>query len=132
MLPVPILHLGMVRHAWSSHLAQGCYSTAGPSHVSHYGTMLAGWSPIHVLTGLTPASTWMLVHGFVIPNTACLFCIWCSLHTGSGHRGNLFLQHLAACYEIFHSLVLHVLRCTVIVSSLPLSVINCVWVYPKG
>ena len=24
-LPVPILHLGMVRHAWSSHLAQRCY-----------------------------------------------------------------------------------------------------------
>ena len=49
---VPILHLGEVRHMWSSHLAQGCYSTAGPSHVSHYGAMLAGWSPIHVLTGL--------------------------------------------------------------------------------
>ena len=27
-------------------------STAGPSHVSHYGTMLAGQSPIQVLTGL--------------------------------------------------------------------------------
>ena len=27
-------------------------STAGPSHISHYGAMLAGWSPIHVLTGL--------------------------------------------------------------------------------
>ena len=25
-------------------------STAGPSHVSHYGAMPAGWSPIHVLT----------------------------------------------------------------------------------
>ena len=37
---------------WSSHLAQGCYSTAGPSHASHYGAMLAGRSPIHVLTGL--------------------------------------------------------------------------------
>ena len=37
---------------WSSHLAQGFYSTAGPSHISHYGTMLAGRSPIHVLTGL--------------------------------------------------------------------------------
>ena len=35
---------------WSSHLAQGCYSTAGPSHVSHYGAMPAGRSPIHVLT----------------------------------------------------------------------------------
>ena len=34
----PILHLGEVRHMWSSHLAQGCYSTAGPSHVSHYGS----------------------------------------------------------------------------------------------
>ena len=37
---------------WSSHLAQGCYNTAGSSHVLHYGAMLAGWSPIHVLTGL--------------------------------------------------------------------------------
>ena len=27
-------------------------STAGPSHASHYGAMLAGWSPIHVLTRL--------------------------------------------------------------------------------
>ena len=27
-------------------------STAGPSHISHYGAMMAGWSPIHVLTGL--------------------------------------------------------------------------------
>ena len=27
-------------------------STAGPSHVSHYVAMLAGWSPIHVLTRL--------------------------------------------------------------------------------
>ena len=27
-------------------------STAGPSHTSHYGAMLAGWSTIHVLTGL--------------------------------------------------------------------------------
>ena len=41
-----------VRHMWSSYLAQGCYSTAGPSHVSHYGAILAGQSPIHVLTGL--------------------------------------------------------------------------------
>ena len=46
------LHLGEVRCTWSSHLAQGCYSTAGPSHLSHYAAMLAGWSPIHVLTGL--------------------------------------------------------------------------------
>ena len=52
MLPVPILHLGMVRHTWSSHLAQGCYSTAGPGHLLHYGAMPAGWSPIHVLTQL--------------------------------------------------------------------------------
>ena len=27
-------------------------STAGPSHISHYGAMPAGWSPIHVLTRL--------------------------------------------------------------------------------
>ena len=27
-------------------------STAGHSHISHYGAMLAGWSPIHILTGL--------------------------------------------------------------------------------
>ena len=25
ILPVPILHLGIVSHTWSSHLAQGCY-----------------------------------------------------------------------------------------------------------
>ena len=37
---------------WSSHLAQGCYSTTGPSQVSHYGAMPAGMSTIHVLTGL--------------------------------------------------------------------------------
>ena len=49
---VPILHLGEVRHMWSSHLAQGCYSTAGPSHVLHYRAMPAGQSPIHVLTRL--------------------------------------------------------------------------------
>ena len=49
---VPILHLGEVRHMLSSHLAQGCYSTAGPSHVSHYGAMPGGQSPIHVLTRL--------------------------------------------------------------------------------
>ena len=30
-------------------------STAGPSHISHYGAMPAGWSPIHVLTGLVIA-----------------------------------------------------------------------------
>ena len=39
---VPILHLGEVRHMWSSHLAQRCYSTAGPSHISHYEAMPAG------------------------------------------------------------------------------------------
>ena len=55
MLPVPTLHLGMVRQTWSLHLAQGYYSTAVPSHVSHYEAMLAGWSPIHVLTGLVIA-----------------------------------------------------------------------------
>ena len=49
---VPILHLGKVRHTWSSHLAQGCYSTAEPSHISCYGAMLTGWLPIHILTGL--------------------------------------------------------------------------------
>ena len=27
-------------------------STAGPNHVSHYGAMPVGQSPIHVLTGL--------------------------------------------------------------------------------
>ena len=27
-------------------------STAEPSHISHYGAMPAGWSPIHVLMGL--------------------------------------------------------------------------------
>ena len=27
-------------------------STAGPSHISHYGAMPAGWSPIHILTRL--------------------------------------------------------------------------------
>ena len=37
---------------WNSHLAQGCYITAGPSQVSDYGAMPAGQSPIHVLTKL--------------------------------------------------------------------------------
>ena len=27
-------------------------STAGPNHISYYGAMPAGWSPIHVLTRL--------------------------------------------------------------------------------
>ena len=49
---VPILHLGEVRHTWSSHLAQGCYSPAGLSHISHYGAMPAGESHIHVSTRL--------------------------------------------------------------------------------
>ena len=49
---VPILHLGEVRHTWSSHLAQGCYSIAESSHISHYVVMLVGWLPFHVLTGL--------------------------------------------------------------------------------
>ena len=49
---VPILHLGEVKHMWSSHLIQGCYSTAGPSHMTHYGAMPAERSPIPVLTGL--------------------------------------------------------------------------------
>ena len=50
---------------------------------------------------------------FVQPYTACLLCIWCSLHASSSHRANLFSQHMTLCCESFHSLVLHVLRCTV-------------------
>ena len=52
---VQILYLVEVRHTWSSHLAQECYRTAGPSHKSCNGSMLAGQSPIHVLTGLVIA-----------------------------------------------------------------------------
>ena len=33
----------------TTHIYAEC-STAGPSHISHYGAMLAGWSCIHVLT----------------------------------------------------------------------------------
>ena len=30
-------------------------STAGPDHISHYGAIPVGWSPIHVLTRLVIA-----------------------------------------------------------------------------
>ena len=53
--------------AWSSHLAQGCYRTAGPSQVSHYGAMPAGWSPIHVLTRLMIALTSVIKHKTFAP-----------------------------------------------------------------
>ena len=74
---VPILHLGEVRHMWSSHLAQGCYSTAGCSHVSHYGAMPAGWSPIHVLTGLMIA--WL--HGSSIRCLHLAMCLNKDVHS---------------------------------------------------
>ena len=51
-------HIDMIAHtptffteSGTTHIYVEC-STAGPSHVSHYGAMLAGRSPIHVLTGL--------------------------------------------------------------------------------
>ena len=53
-------HIGMIAHTpaylgctelGTTHIYVEC-STAGPSHVSHYGAMPAEWSPIHVLTGL--------------------------------------------------------------------------------
>ena len=51
-------HIDMIAHtpaffteSGTTHIYVEC-STAGPSHVSHYGAMLAGQSPIHVLTGL--------------------------------------------------------------------------------
>ena len=50
-------HIDMTAHTpafftelGNTHIYVEC-STAGPSHISHYGAMLAGWSPIHVLTG---------------------------------------------------------------------------------
>ena len=52
--------------------------------------------------------TKFIFHNFVKPYTACLLCIWCSLHASSSHRGNLFLQHKALYFESFHSLGLHV------------------------
>ena len=49
-------HIEMAAHtpvfftkSGTTHLYVEC-STAGPSHVSHYGAMLVGPSPIHVLT----------------------------------------------------------------------------------
>ena len=51
-------HIDMIAHTpayftklGTTHIYVEC-STAGPSNVSHYGAMPAGWSPIHVLTGL--------------------------------------------------------------------------------
>ena len=51
-------HIDMIVHTpafftklGTTHIYVEC-STARPSHISHYGTMLAGWSPIHVLTRL--------------------------------------------------------------------------------
>ena len=51
-------HIDMIAHtpaffteSGTTHIYVEC-STAGPSHISHYGAMPAGWSPIHVLTGL--------------------------------------------------------------------------------
>ena len=51
-------HIDMIAHtpaffteSGTIHIYVEC-STAGPSHVSHYGAMLAEWSPIHVLTRL--------------------------------------------------------------------------------
>ena len=51
-------HIDMTAHTHAfytklgtTHIYVEC-STTGPSHLSHYGAMLAGWSPIHVLTGL--------------------------------------------------------------------------------
>ena len=51
-------HIDMIAHTpafftelGTTHIYVEC-STAGPSHVSHYGAMPAGLSPIHVLTGL--------------------------------------------------------------------------------
>ena len=54
-------HTDMTAHtpAFFTKLGTTCIyvecSTAGPSHVSHYGAMLAGQSPIHVLTRLVIA-----------------------------------------------------------------------------
>ena len=51
-------HIDMIAHTPAFFMELGTTriyvecSTAGPSHVSHYGVMPAGWSPIHVLTGL--------------------------------------------------------------------------------
>ena len=51
---VPILHLGEVRHTWSSHLAQGCYIAANWQHwalnlqcVDSESHMLSTW-PSHL------------------------------------------------------------------------------------
>ena len=42
-------------------------STAGPSHVSHYGTMPAGWSPIHVLNWAHDCLTSVIKHKMFAP-----------------------------------------------------------------
>ena len=51
-------HIDMIAHpslfyqvGYHSYIYVEC-STVGSSHILHYGAMLAGWSPIHVLTGL--------------------------------------------------------------------------------
>ena len=51
-------HIDMTAHTpaffteWdTTHMYVEC-STAGPSHISHYGAMLVGQSPIHVFTRL--------------------------------------------------------------------------------
>ena len=52
------IHIDMIAHTLAFFTESGTTriyvecSTAGPSHVSHYGAMPAGRSPIHVLTGL--------------------------------------------------------------------------------
>ena len=51
-------HIDMIAHTPASFTELGTahiyveFSTAGPSHVSHYRAMPAGQSPIHVLTRL--------------------------------------------------------------------------------
>ena len=51
-------HKGMIAHtpAFFTESGTTCMyvecSIAGPSHISHYGAMPPGWSPIHVFTGL--------------------------------------------------------------------------------
>ena len=44
---------------WGTHgvhiLPKDVTAPAGPSHISHYGAMPAGWSPIHILTRLVIA-----------------------------------------------------------------------------
>ena len=86
MLPIPILHLGMVRHAWSTHLGQGCYMVNQLA--------LLRLEPVTCIFRVTHA-----IHSAYWLFIACLFWVsWpCSL---------LSSHHLFCCWMCLVPLVL--------------------------